>query len=58
MVIPYFRIFRLLRLVRFIRILRAARIARVGRFPGLKVLEAFRRKNTRIVREITKHKEG
>ena len=58
MVIPYFRIFRVLRLIRLLRILRVARIARVRRFPSLKALEAFRRKSTRIVREITKHKEG
>ena len=54
MVIPYFRI---LRLLRVIRIIRAAKIAKVRRFPGLKALEAFRRKSTRIAKEIVKIKE-
>jgi len=50
MAVPYFRIFRILRLIRLLRVLRAARIARAGRFPGLKTLETFRRKSTRMVR--------
>lgn len=49
MVIPYFRIFRILRLFRLIRILKVARIAKVRRFPGLKSLEALRRKSMRII---------
>ena len=50
MVIPYFRIFRILKFVRLLRILKTFRLAKVRRFPGLKQLEAFRRKSTRIVR--------
>ena len=52
MVIPYFRVFRILKLVRLLRILKTFRIANVRRFPGLKQLEAFRRKSTRIVRSV------
>ena len=52
MVIPYFRIFRILKLVRLLRILKIARLAKTGRFPGLKALEGFRRKSTRIVQAI------
>ncbi len=50
MVIPYFRIFRVLKFVRLLRLLKAAKIAKAGRFPGLRQLEALRRKSTRIVR--------
>ncbi|MDA2936850.1 hypothetical protein MYX75_01120 [Acidobacteria bacterium AH-259-A15] len=49
MVIPYFRIFRILKFIRLIRFLKMTRVFRVGRFPGLKVLEASRRKTARIV---------
>ena len=52
MVIPYFRIFRILKLVRLLRILKTARIAKTRRFPGLKMLEGFRRKSTRLVRAV------
>lgn len=50
MVIPYFRILRILKFVRVLRILKTLRIAKAGRFPGLKVLEGFRRKALRIAR--------
>ena len=52
MVIPYFRIFRILKFVRLLRILKTARIAKARRFPGLKMLEGFRRKSTRLVRAV------
>ncbi len=52
MVIPYFRIFRIFKLVRLLRILKTFRLAKVRRFPGLKQLEAFRRKSTRFVRSV------
>ena len=54
MVIPYFRIFRILKFVRLLRLVKAAKIGKAGRFPGLKQLEALRRKSTRIVRTIRK----
>ena len=53
MVIPYFRIFRILRFARVVRLLRAARIARVGRFPGLRAMEALRRRVTRTAKRIS-----
>ena len=52
MVIPYFRIFRMLKLFRLIRVLKAAKVFRVRKFPGLKVIEAFRRKSLRIVNQL------
>lgn len=52
MVIPYFRIFRILKLFRLIRILKVAKITKMRRFPGLKSLEAFRRKTLRIIKRI------
>ena len=54
MVIPYFRIFRILKFVRLLRLVKAAKIGKAGRFPGLKQLEALRRKSTRIMRTIRK----
>ena len=53
MVIPYFRIFRVLKFVRLLRFLKTMRIAKAGRFPGVKMLEALRRKVTRLVRAVT-----
>ena len=53
MVIPYFRVFRILRLTRLLRLLRAPRLARVGRLPGLKTLEAFRRRIMRLVKRLS-----
>ncbi len=52
MVIPYFRIFRVLRFTRLLRICRTARIVKVRRFPGLKALEACRRKVSRVVKAV------
>ena len=52
MVIPYFRIFRVLRFTRLLRICRTARITRVGKFPGLKLLEACRRKVSRMIKRL------
>lgn len=50
MVVPYFRVLRILRLTRLLRLLRATRVARVGRFPGLKALEAFKRRIIRLTK--------
>ncbi len=50
MVVPYFRVFRILRLTRLLGLLRATRVARVGRFPGLKALEAFKRRIIRLAK--------
>ena len=50
MVIPYFRILRVLRFGRLLRVLRSLKIAKSGKFPGLKSLEAFRRKIRRTIK--------
>jgi len=52
MVIPYLRIFRILKFVRLLRFLKTVRIAKAGRFPGVKMLEAFRRKSLRLARTV------
>ncbi len=52
MVIPVFRILRILKFVRLLRLLKTMRIAKAGRFPGIRMLEALRRKGTRLVRAV------
>jgi len=52
MVIPYFRIFRILKFVRLLRFLKTVRIAKAGRFPGIKMVEALRRKSKTVVRAV------
>ena len=52
MVIPVFRILRVLKFVRLLRLLKTVRIAKAGRFPGIRKLEALRRKGTRLVRAV------
>ena len=52
MVIPIFRILRVLKFIRLLRFLRTLKIAKAGRFPGIKILEALRRKSTRLLRAV------
>ena len=50
MVIPYVRIFRVFKLFRLIRVLKAGKVMKMRRFPGIKAMEAFRRKSLRLVK--------